>query len=72
LKNIKNFYVLKLAKEILTIFLFLFLDEPEHGFWTGQEKLYYLTRPPNLGAGLFAKNNAVSPETTLAGRSGKF
>jgi hypothetical protein len=34
------------AMEILTFFLFLFLDEPERGFWTGKEKLYYLTRPP--------------------------
>jgi hypothetical protein len=30
--------------EILT--LFLFLDEPERGFWTGKEKLYFITSPP--------------------------
>jgi hypothetical protein len=39
------------SKEILTFFLFLFLDEPERGFWTGKGKIVLPNQTPHLGAG---------------------
>jgi hypothetical protein len=37
--------------EILTFFLFLLLDEPERGFWTGKGKIVLPNQTPHLGAG---------------------
>ncbi len=40
-------------QEILTFFLFLFLDEPERGFWTGKGKIVLPNQTPLLGVGPF-------------------
>ena len=57
LKNIKNFHLVKLwiepnqQRKFLPFFLFLFLDEPERGFWTGKGKIVLPNQTPHLGAG---------------------